>query len=280
MKERPAQYCAAGGTHMAVVEYARQEQIAVITLNRPEALNAITPELSRELGEAWQRFESEEDALVAILTGAGRAFCAGADMKQAAEAVRRGEQGGPAGRPAQSGGIRMPNPRMIDKPTIAAVNGPAAGGGVMFVLSCDIVLASETAQFVLPFAARGRGGAPMALELARKTSINASLYASLTAGRISAEMALRLGIAHEVLPADDLLPRALELAEKIAGFSQPSVRSIKQALYRAQEIGIPQAMQEASDLQAQMMRSSDMREGTLAFDEKRRAQYQGGPSSG
>ena len=255
---------------MAVVLYERQEQVAVITLNRPEALNAITPELSRELGEAWQRFEQEDDALVAILTGAGRAFCAGADMKQAADAVRRGDQGSTRG-----GGVRMPNPRTIMKPTIAAVNGPAAGGGVLYVLSCDIVLASETAQFVLPFAARGRGGAPMALELARKTSFNVALYVALTAGRINAEMALRLGIAHELVPVDDLLPRALELAEKIAGFSQPSVRSIKQALYRGQEVGVAQAMQEASEAQSQMMRSDDMREGTLAFDEKRRAQFQG-----
>src|SRR5579859_4723937 len=105
---------------MAVVRYERQEQVAVITLDRPTSLNAITPELTQELGAAWQRFEQEEDALVAILTGAGRAFCAGLDMKLAAEAVRRGEPGGVGG-----GAMRMPNPRSIMKPVIAAVNGPA-----------------------------------------------------------------------------------------------------------------------------------------------------------
>jgi enoyl-CoA hydratase/carnithine racemase len=255
---------------MAVVLYERREHVVVITLNRPEALNAITPELTRELGEAWQRFESDEDALVAILTGNGRAFCAGLDMKQAADAVRSGVQGGIPG-----GAMRMPNPRGIAKPIIAAVNGPAAGGGISFVLGCDIVLASETAQFVVPFAARGRGGAPVALDLARKTSISVALYAGLTAGRINAEMALRMGIAHEVLPPDDLMPRALELAEKIAGFSQPSVRSIKQALIRALEAGIPQAMKDVSEIDAEVRKSADMREGTLAFDEKRRPQFQG-----
>jgi len=137
------------------------------------------------------------------------------------------------------------------------------------------VLASETAQFVVPFAARGRGGAPVALDLARKTSISVALYAGLTAGRINAEMALRMGIAHEVLPPDDLMPRALELAEKIAGFSQPSVRSIKQALIRALEAGIPQAMKDVSEIDAEVRKSADMREGTLAFDEKRRPQFQG-----
>ncbi len=256
---------------MAVL-YERQESIAVITLDRPTSLNAITPELSRELGEAWRRFDQEEDALVAILTGNGRAFCAGLDMKAAAEAVRQGEAGGIPGGSLGMG--RMAGPREIMKPTIAAVNGPAAGGGVSFALSCDIVLASETAQFVLPFAARGRGGAPVALDLARKTSINAAMYAGLTAGRIDAQTALRLGIAHEVLPADDLMPRALELAEKIAGFSQPSVRSIKRALYHALQVGFAQAIKDTAVQDAEVRASGDMREGTIAFDEKRRPQYQ------
>ncbi|HLZ71148.1 MAG TPA: enoyl-CoA hydratase-related protein [Dehalococcoidia bacterium] len=261
---------------MAVL-YERQENIALITLDRPGSLNAINPDLTRELGEAWQRFEQEEDAHVAILTGAGRAFCAGLDMKEAAERLRRGEASTPPG-----ASMRMPNPRTILKPTIAAVNGAAAGGGVSFALSCDLVLASESAQFVLPFAARGRGGAPVALDLARKTSINAALYAALTAGRIDAPTALRLGICHEVLPHDDLLPRALELAEKIAGFSLVSLKSIKSALYRALDVGFAQAMREASgDWDSAVRDSKDMREGTIAFDEKRRPQYESatGPAS-
>jgi crotonobetainyl-CoA hydratase len=253
---------------MAVVRYERQEAVALITLDRPGSLNAITPQLSQELGEAWQRFADEDDALVAVLTGAGRAFCAGLDMKEAAEAMRRSDATGMPG-----GRIRMPNPRDINKPTIAAVNGPCAGGGVSFALGCDIVLASETAQFVLPFAARGRGGAPVALDLARKTSVSAALYTALSAGRISAEAALRMGIAHEVLPQDDLLPRALELAEKIAGFSRPSLASIKQALYRALEVGFAQATAEAGEMDSAVRGTRDMLEGTLAFDEKRRARF-------
>jgi enoyl-CoA hydratase/carnithine racemase len=261
--------------HGMAVTYERHEQIAIITLDRPGSLNAITPQLTQELGEAWDRFANEEDALVAILTGNGRAFCAGLDMKEAAEAIRRGETGTPGG-----GIMRMPNPRSIMKPIIAAVNGPAAGGGVSFVLGCDIVLASETAQFVLPFAARGRGGAPVALDLARKTSINAAIYAGLTASRIDAQTALRLGIAHEVLPLDDLMPRAMELAEKIAGFSQPSVRSIKQALYNALEVGFAQATKDVAESDRAVRDAQDAKEGTLAFDEKRRAQYQPEPGSG
>src|SRR5438309_244397 len=104
---------------MAVVRYERQEQIAVITLDRPTSLNAITPELTRELGEAWGRFEQEDDALVAVLTGAGRAFCAGLDMKMAAEAVRSGDGSG-MGMGTAGGAMRMPSPRTIMKPAIAA----------------------------------------------------------------------------------------------------------------------------------------------------------------
>lgn len=259
---------------MAVL-YERQESVAVITLDRPTSLNAINSELSSELDEAWKRFATEDDALVAVLTGNGRAFCAGLDMKAAAEAVRQGESSGlPAG-----SSMRITNPRTIMKPTIAAVNGPAAGGGIGFVLGCDIVLASETAQFVVPFAARGRGGAPVALDLARKTTVNVALYAALTAGRIDAQTALRLGICHEVLPPDDLLPRALELAEKIAGFSQASLKSIKQALYHGLEVGLPRAMKDVAQFEAVARASDDAREGTLAFDEKRRAQFQSGPAA-
>lgn len=257
---------------MAVL-YERQEQVAVVTLDRPGSLNAITPELLQELADAWRRFDADDEAQVAVLTGNGRAFCAGLDMKVAADAVRRGE---PAMPPGSS--MREANPRWLAKPVIAAVNGPAAGGGVSFVLGTDIVLASETAQFVLPFAARGRGGSPVALDLARKTSVSAALYTALTAGRIDAQTALRLGIAHEVLPADDLMPRAMELAEKIAGHSQPSVRSIKRALYDALEVGFAQAFKNALERDVDVRTSGDMQEGTIAFDEKRRPQYQGGPA--
>lgn len=247
------------------VTYERLETVAVITLDRPTALNAINAELSRELREAWEQFNGEEDALVAVLTGNGRAFCAGLDMKEAAESARTGT-------PMQLG--RGMNPREIVKPTIAAVNGACAGGGVSFALGCDIILCSENAQFVLPFAARGRGGAPVALQVAQRTSINAAIYMALTAGRIHAPEALRMGLVQEVLPLDDLLPRAIELAEKIAGHSQRSVRALKHHLWNAMENGIDEALRTARSTEMDLEQSGDSREGTLAFDEKRRPQYQ------
>ena len=246
------------------VLYEQYESVVIITLNRPEALNAMNAALSQELYAAWEQFMADDDALVAILTGAGRAFCAGADMKEAAEAARSGQA--PRFRP-------MFPARDITKPAIAAVNGACAGGGVGYALACDIVLCAENAQFVLPFVARGRGGAPIALELARRTSFNVALYMALTASRIDAPTALRLGLVHEVLPADDLLPRAMELAEKIAGHSQVSVRSMKANLRNAMEAGFAEAIRAASEGDRALHQSTDTREGTLAFDEKRRPRY-------
>jgi len=244
------------------VTYERYESVAVITLDRPTALNAINADLSRELRESWERFNAEDDALVAVLTGAGRAFCAGLDMKEAAEAARTGIP------MAMGGGFDM---RQVEKPTLAAVNGACAGGGISFALGCDIILCSENAQFVLPFAARGRGGASTALNVAQRTSNSAALYMALTAGRVHAAEALRIGLVHEVLPLDDLMPRALELAEKIAGHSQLSVRALKRHIWNAMENGVPEAIKTARMSERELV--SDSREGAIAFDEKRRPRY-------
>jgi enoyl-CoA hydratase/carnithine racemase len=245
------------------VRYERIESTALITLDRPGSLNAMNEALTRELREAWERFLAEDDALVAVLTGAGRAFCAGLDMKEAAEALRNGRE------------LRM-TPQItaaeITKPAIAAINGPCAGGGVAMMLSCDIALCSDTAQFVLPFAARGRNGANIALQVARKASINAALYMALTASRIDPATALRFGLVQEVLPQEELLPRALELAEKIAGHSQLAVRAMKARIVRV--AGDSFDTDGDVSLEAELSLSPDLREGTLAFDEKRRARYQ------
>jgi enoyl-CoA hydratase/carnithine racemase len=247
------------------VRYERLENVALITLDRPGSLNALNEALTRELRDSWQQFLDEEDAHVAVVTGAGRAFCAGLDMKEAAEALREG-------RP-----MRMTpavHPREITKPAIAAVNGPCAGGGVSLMLSCDIAICSESAQFVLPFVARGRSGASVAVQVARRTSINAALYMGLSASRIDATTALRFGLVQEVLPQDDVLPRALELAEKMAGYSQLALRDMKERLLASAYSAFGEDGAAGAALEAELTESGDLREGTMSFDEKRRAQYQ------
>jgi crotonobetainyl-CoA hydratase len=245
------------------VRYERFDSTALITLDRPGSLNAMNEELTRELRAAWEEFLAEDDARVAVLTGAGRAFCAGLDMKEAAEALRSGRE------------LRL-TPQLraeeIEKPAIAAVNGPCAGGGIAMMLACDIAICSETAQFVLPFAARGRNGSGIALQVAQRTSLNVALYMALTASRIDATTALRFGLVQEVLPQDEVLPRALELADKLAGHSQPAVKAMKARLLRASGEALPTGGD--VDLDAELVASADLREGTLAFDEKRRPQYE------
>ncbi|HET9319041.1 MAG TPA: enoyl-CoA hydratase-related protein, partial [Bryobacteraceae bacterium] len=158
------------------------------------------------------------------------------------------------------------------KPAIAAVNGPCAGGGIEMLLSCDIAICSDTAQFVLPFVARGRDGSSIAIDVARRTSVSAALYMAMTASRIDAATAFRFNLVHEVLPQDEVLPRALEIAEKLAGYSQPALRNMKARLINADGGSLGSDPQ--NDLQSELARSPDMREGTLAFDEKRRPRYQ------
>jgi enoyl-CoA hydratase/carnithine racemase len=246
------------------VRYERAEHVALITLDRPGSLNAMNEALTRELRGAWQQFEADENAYVAVLTGAGRAFCAGMDMKEAAEALR-------AGREMKL--TRLPAALDIPKPAIAAVNGSAAGGGVSMILSCDIAVCAEDAQFVLPFTARGRNGASLALQLARRTSVSAALYMALSASRIDAATALRFGLVHELLPRDEVLPRALELAERMAGHSRPAARSMKRALHSlGASIGSDIALD--PELERELAEGADLREGTIAFDEKRRARFE------
>jgi crotonobetainyl-CoA hydratase len=247
---------------MAVL-YERIDSTALITLDRPTALNAMNEALTRELAEAWRRFDAEDDALVAVLTGAGRAFCAGLDMKEAAEAMRTGRS--MTLTPLLKAGD-------ITKPAIAAVNGPCAGGGIEMMLACDIAICSETAQFVLPFVARGRDGSSIAISVARRTSISAALYMAMTASRIDAPTALRFNLVHEVVPQDEVVPRALELAEKLAGHSQAALRNMKSRLHHATALILD--AETGDGFQEELARSPDMREGTMAFDEKRRPQYQ------
>jgi enoyl-CoA hydratase/carnithine racemase len=246
------------------VRYERTEHVALITLDRPGSLNAMNEALTRELREAWQHFTDDEAAFVAVLTGAGRAFCAGMDMKEAAEALRSGRE---------MKLTRLPGALEIPKPAIAAVNGSAAGGGVSMILACDIAICADDAQFVLPFTARGRNGSSLALQLARRTSVSAALYMALSASRIDAGTALRFGLVHEVLPREEVLPRALELAERMTGHSRPAARAMKRALHTfGASLGgepVPDA-----ELEIEIAQSADLREGTFAFDEKRRARFE------
>lgn len=260
---------AASAFDRSTVLYEVADGVAHITLNRPNSLNAINRDLQMRMNEVWAEFTRDDKAMVAVLTGNGRAFCAGRDLREAAEAGRRGEGVREVAEGAQVASEMV----FIYKPIIGAINGPAAGGGVGFALNCDILIGSPAAEFVMPFVARGLMGGGMPVLLARKVGLSAALWMCLSAQRINAEAALRIGLLHEVVPAEELLERAHYLAERIASYSPLSVRAMKEKLLHSAEVGLGAAMRYLSPTEKLLMESTHPMEGTQAFVEKRRARF-------
>ncbi|NNL85994.1 MAG: enoyl-CoA hydratase/isomerase family protein [Myxococcales bacterium] len=218
-------------TNPAVAEFEVADGIAVITLNRPAAKNAINPELHERLKTLWAQIEADDDIGVTIVTGTGDAFCAGADLKSymnrwpgaSPEAVRANVADGLGG--LTRGMHRHP------KPTIAAVNGWALAGGFETALACDIRIASERAGFGSFEARRGfhhaDGGIP---RLVNSAGVSVAMQMLLTAEPIDAQQALAWNLVSEVVPHDELLDRAHLIARQILRNDQTAVRSAKQII--------------------------------------------------
>lgn len=216
---------------MESVIYEKRNRIAYVRLNRPEAKNAINPETHASLWEVWRDFRDDDNVDVAIITGTGDAFCAGADLKSymnrwpgaSSEAVRENVADGLGG--ITRGLHRLP------KPTIAAVNGWALAGGFETALACDIRIASERAMFGSFEARRGfhhaDGGIP---RLVNSAGVSAAMYMLLTAEPISAEQALQWGLVAAVVPHDELMARAELVATQILRNDQVAVRSAKETI--------------------------------------------------
>lgn len=213
---------------MSNVIYEKRDRIAYVTLNRPEAKNAINPETHERLWEVWRDFRDDPGVDVAIMTGTGDAFCAGADLKSymtrwpgaSSEEVRANVADG-------LGGLTRGLHR-IPKPTIAAVNGWALAGGFETALACDIRIASDRAQFG-SFEARrgfhhGDGGIP---RLVNSAGVSVAMQMLLTAEPISAAQALQWNLVSEVVPHDELIERAEVIARQILRNDQEAVRSAK-----------------------------------------------------
>ncbi len=217
---------------MAKVRYEKRDRIAFVTLNRPESLNSLDDELNGELWEVWGDFNRDDAVDVAILTGAGQAFCAGADLKTFIPKwehanmleLRRNVATG------IGGGLTRGQHR-ITKPIIAAVNGHAVGGGFELALACDIRIASEKAKFGV-FEVRvglhqGDGGLVRLLAIAGMAT---ALDLTLTGREVDAAEAYRLGLVHRVVPQENLLTAAEEYARIILKNSQPAIRSAKETI--------------------------------------------------
>lgn len=205
------------------VIYERKGPIAYLTMNRPEVLNALNRQHQAEIEAAKAEFGGDPEAHVLIITGAGsRAFCAGADLK-----ATPGE--GPEGGRHSDVDLRYTLP--IWKPMIAAINGWAVGGGLAYAMQCDIRIASETARMGYSEASIGVPGGPSDNWLfPRYVPVGEAMYYLLTAEFMDAHEAHRIGLVHEVLPPEQLMQRAEEIALRISKNHQGAVRAIKQAV--------------------------------------------------
>jgi len=252
------------------VRTERQERIFIVTLDRPEAMNSLDTEMFLELSAAWDEFERDDDLWVAVVTGAGdRAFCAGRDLvKSAADASEDWSQERHRARLTPDG---------IWKPTIAAVNGHCLAAGLALALACDLRIASENATFGTMAAKRGIvAGGGQTQRLARYIPFGKAMELLLTGDRIDAREAHRIGLVNEVVPLGEALPRAIELARRIAANGPLAVRAMKRAAYEGGlEMPLREGLRLEARLYAEIMRTEDAAEGQRAFAEKREPHFRG-----
>jgi enoyl-CoA hydratase len=251
----------------AVLFDAREDGIAIITLNRPEARNALGKDIRAGLFAAWDRFERDPALRVAILTGAGeKAFCAGGDLK---EMVERRLTVPPRDMfPVPGDNIE------VSKPTIAAVNGLAFAGGWMIAQACDLCVASTRAQFAITEVKVGRSS-PWAAPLIHMIPQRIMMEIVLTGKPISAQRAYEIGLVNRLVEPEALMPAALALAAEILDGAPLSVASARETVMLATEMGRSAALRAARHASEYTYRSEDAQEGPKAFAEKRRPQWKG-----
>src|SRR5512139_4175056 len=228
--------------------------ILTVTLERPERLNALHPPANAELGRIFDDFAADDDLWVAIVTGEGRGFSAGNDLRYQAE-----------------GGQRVPMPRGfggltsrfdLTKPVIAAVNGVAMGGGFEIALACDLIVASEQATFALPEPKVGLAALAGGLHrLPRQIGLKHAMGMMLTGRRVSAEEGARLGFVNEVVPKGEALAGAKRWAAQILECAPLSVRTSKEAASQGLEVGLTETMSGHYDEVRRMVKSEDFIEG-------------------
>jgi len=253
-------------------EFIKTERIGHIlrvTMNRPDVYNAVHLPMHEEMSDCWDKFASDDDLWVAVLTGAGdKAFTAGNDLKATAQGSSK------RGLPP-SGFAGLSSRFDLEKPLIAAVNGFAMGGGFETALSCDIILASEQAKFALPEVKVGFFASASGVQrLSRYIGRLAAQELMFTGRTIDAAEALRLGCCNEVLAADKLMDRAMELAEQLCSVSPSSVKATKRILNSmAVGDGLPESLQYSREVQIDLAKTEDFKEGVQAFVEKRKPNW-------
>jgi E-phenylitaconyl-CoA hydratase len=249
-------------------------QVAVITLNRPAVRNAMNRELSRALVEALQRVHEEPDIRAAVITGAGRTFSAGADLKERAQVGRAADADVASVIEASraTGFARM----TIEKPLIAAIDGYCLAAGFELALICDLRLCTPEARFGLPEITRGffpGGGGPQRLMRAIPQAMAMEMI--LTGDPIDALTALRVGLVSRLVSEPELLPMARQIAQRIAGHAPLAIKAVKEVAQAALDETLEQSLRFGSALRWIIGQTEDAREGPRAFAEQRAPHYQG-----
>jgi len=249
----------------AVLFDTREDGIAVITLNRPEARNALSKDIRAGLFAAWDRFEQDPALRVAILTGAGeKAFCAGGDLKEMTEL--RLTVPPRAMFPVPGDNIEL------TKPTIAAVNGVAFAGGWMIAQACDLCVASTRAQFAITEVKVGRSS-PWAAPLIHMIPQRIMMEIVLTGKPITAQRAYEVGLVNRLAEPEGLMAAALAMATDILDGAPLSVQAAREMVMLSTEMGRTAALRAARHVSERVYRSEDAQEGPRAFAEKRRPQW-------
>lgn len=254
---------------------SRHEAIAILILNRPEKLNALNSELSTALNDALARIAEDESVRAVVLSGAGRAFCAGGDLLAIGRGRERNETAElePILRAGMQAVLKM---RMMPQPVIAAVNGSAAGAGMNIALAADIRIAADVATFGQSFSRVGLfpdyGGTFFLPELAGPSAAAEMFY---TGDLIDAQTALRLGIISRVVPAAQLEAEVKSLAQKIAQGPPLAIQAVKRVLFAARKDELEKALEREVQQQMKCFHSQDCSEGIRAFFEKRQPNFQG-----
>ncbi|MGN0969562.1 MAG: enoyl-CoA hydratase-related protein [Evtepia sp.] len=251
---------------MALVEVTKQGNVGIVTMNRPEALNALSSAVFADLTAALDQVEQDDDVYVVIITGAGRAFVAGADI---GEMANMNVEEGLAF--SELGNSLLMRVDMFPKPTIAAVNGFALGGGCELSLACDIRIASEKAKFGQPEVGLGIipgfGGTQ---RMARIIGTGAAMELIYTAETIDAQRAKEIGMVNHVVAPDELMDFALNLANKIAANAQVAIRTSKMAIRRGIDCDISTAVTYEALAFATCFGTEDQKDAMKAFVEKRK----------
>ena len=253
---------------------AVEDGVMKITLNRPEVLNSFTLAMSQELRKALEAARGDKSVRAVLITGAGRGFCAGQDLKDVPEAV--------AGKLDLGSTVRQTyNPlitliRKLEKPIVCAVNGVAAGAGANLAIACDIVIASESASFIQSFSKIGLipdSGGTFSLPRAVGFPIAAALM--MLGEKISATRAAEIGMIYKVVPADELDAEATKIAKQLAEMPTKGLGLTKRALNASLSNNLQAQLDVEEELQNEAGRTADFIEGVAAFNEKRKPTFRG-----